>query len=205
MTAIYYDTLPLEDLRIALPALCIAIVHRCFTTPEPEKEPSARDLTVMTFLPMIEPDVEPGLIDPFHAAAKFAIEFGEGVSVTNSAVLANAWAYLIALSLREDQKLDRVVPVLSVDKFGYCIGRGGMLGYFEDPNTGRYTTYITLRGLIDKVHGDAWLDQVHQDLLVLYRDWTAGQGRERATELEEELGLVYIYDDYDVVDDAELV
>ena len=68
--------------------------------------------------------------------------------------------------LERNQEHDNtVVPMLSIAQFNYCLGRTGMLGYWSDQNTGEYT-YITLCGLIDKVHGEDWLGRV----FVNYRD-----------------------------------
>ena len=156
-TAVAFNNLPLQDLKLALPALCLAIFTRCFETPGPDDEAVVE----------ANGDVVPRpTTDPTLAAARFVPRFGEDVCVTTSSVLANAWAYLIALSLDRNQEHDNtVVPMLSIAQFNYCLGRTGMLGYWSDQNTGEYT-YITLCGLIDKVHGEDWLGRV----FVNYRD-----------------------------------
>lgn len=144
-TAVYYDTLPLEQLRFALPALCEAIVSRGLTDPEPEPEVPAWFETQLERF--VEPEAEPKVVTAYDAAALFMGEIGRDATVYNSSILGVAWAYLHALNLRH----------LSADDYSYAIGRAGYLALVSDGDESRY---ITLRNLIEKLHGDTWLEEV---------------------------------------------
>ena len=147
-TANYYNMLPVDELKFALPALCEAIVSRSLKNPEPEPEvnPDAMDLEIlersrMTGIKCYESDVEPGL-NAFDAAVQFTDEFGSNATVHTSSILAVAWVYLVALSMFENQELR--VPVLSVNDFNYGIHRDGILAIIQV----QPYTVVTLRNLI---------------------------------------------------------
>ena len=172
MYAMYYDRLEKEELCYLLPDLCEAIVFRCLTNPEPDPEPNTEPEPEMEVYDQCQywlygrgddPEAEPKCVSPFDAAVQFTEELGNDATVMFSPILALAWAYIYAFNMHHDRKLRVPTLALTADDYFYAITRNKCLAF----NDG-ISWYITFRSLINKAHGDTWLEDVGFEI---YRDY----------------------------------